>query len=97
MNMLSLLAEERTASIREIQKNPSRALRGVTRVMRGSESLGVFVPMKELAAMVEGPKNIKTVRMTAAQKKALTRSDRHHKAGTLMRYDEYVRSMEASR
>jgi len=39
---LLLLLRERTASIRDIQKNPSKALQGITRVMRGGKTFGFF-------------------------------------------------------
>ncbi len=42
MHAISLLVDEHIASIRDIQKHPSRALRGVTRVMRGSKTMGFF-------------------------------------------------------
>src|SRR3989339_289249 len=38
-----LLQREHVASIRDVQKNPSRSLRGMTRVMRGSTTFG-FAP-----------------------------------------------------
>ena len=48
MNKFSLLANERIASIREVQKNPSAALRGITRVTRGSKTIGFFLSSDDL-------------------------------------------------
>ena len=53
MSRFSPLASEHVASIREIQKNPSRALRGITRVMRGSKTIGFFLSNDEFAELVE--------------------------------------------
>ena len=48
-----ILAKERIASIRDVQKNPSRALRGITRVMRGSHTVGFFFDNEELDDFLE--------------------------------------------
>lgn len=53
MNKFSLLANERIASIREVQKNPSSALRGITRVTRGSKTIGFFLSNDEFAELIE--------------------------------------------
>ncbi len=53
MNTFSILADERVASIREIQKNPSRVLRGITRVTRGSRTIGFFLANDDFAELVE--------------------------------------------
>ncbi len=53
MNTFSTLADERIASIREIQKNPSRMLRGITRVTRGSKTVGFFLSNEDFAELVE--------------------------------------------
>ena len=50
---LSLLLRERTASIREIQKNPTKALRGITRVMRGAKTHGFFLSAREMEEFIE--------------------------------------------
>lgn len=53
MNAFSTLADERIASIREIQKNPSRMLQGITRVTRGSRTIGFFLSNDDFADLVE--------------------------------------------
>jgi len=53
MDTFSILADERIASIREIQKNPSRMLRGITRVTRGSKTVGFFLSNEDFADLVE--------------------------------------------
>lgn len=49
----AVLANERLASIRDVQKNPSKALRGITRVMRGSKTLGFFLSEEQFGDLVE--------------------------------------------
>lgn len=53
MTKFSLLANERVASIRDVQKNPSAALRGITRVTRGSQTIGFFLSNEDFAELVE--------------------------------------------
>jgi len=53
MNTFSILADERVASIRDIQKNPSHALRGITRVTRGSRTIGFFLANDDFAELTE--------------------------------------------
>ena len=53
MNKFSLLANERIASIRDVQKNPSAALRGITRVTRGSKTIGFFLSNDDFADLTE--------------------------------------------
>lgn len=53
MNKFVLLANERIASIRDVQKNPSSALRGITRVTRGSKTIGFFLSNDEFADLIE--------------------------------------------
>lgn len=48
-----LLQREHVASIRDVQKNPSRSLRGMTRVMRGSKTLGFFFSTDEFDELLE--------------------------------------------
>ncbi len=48
-----LLAREGVASIRDIQKNPSKALQGITRVVRGSKTIGFFFSNEELEELME--------------------------------------------
>lgn len=38
----SVIGKENIASVRDIQRNPSQALRGLTRVMRGSQTMGFY-------------------------------------------------------
>ena len=43
MNNFAFLSKERVASIRDIQRSPSQALQGVTRVIRANKTLGFFL------------------------------------------------------
>ena len=42
-NTLKVLKQEHTVNIKELQKSPSRSLKGITRVLRGSDTLGYFL------------------------------------------------------
>lgn len=53
MTPASILADERIASIRDVQKNPSQALRGITRVTRGSKTIGFFLSNEDFTELVE--------------------------------------------
>jgi hypothetical protein len=48
-----LLSREHVASIRDVQKHPSKKLRGITRVMRGSKTLGFFFSNEEFDELLE--------------------------------------------
>lgn len=48
-----LFINERVASIRDIQRSPSRVLQGVTRVTRGAETLGFFLSSSEFEDLLE--------------------------------------------
>ena len=50
---LKILGQESIASIRDIQKNPSKALQGITRVVRGSKTIGFFFSNEELGDLLE--------------------------------------------
>ena len=53
MNAFTVVEKERIASIREIQKNPSRSLRGITRITRGGTTIGFFLSNDDFAELVE--------------------------------------------
>ncbi|MFH1252778.1 MAG: hypothetical protein V1664_00370 [Candidatus Uhrbacteria bacterium] len=53
MKSYQLLDKEQVASIRDIQKNPSQALRGITRVMRGGKTFGFFFSNEEFDEILE--------------------------------------------
>ncbi len=48
-----VLMHENTASIRDVQKSPSKALRGITRVMRGTKTIGFFFANDEAQSLFE--------------------------------------------
>ncbi len=70
MNSFSLLTNERIASIREIQKNPSKVLRGVTRVTRGSKTIGFFLANEDFADLVESHEALGNASFVRRVKKA---------------------------
>jgi hypothetical protein len=64
------LAEESVASIRDIQKNPSRALRGMTRVVRGSKTVGFFFSNEQLEEFIEDVEAFNSPTLQASIKKS---------------------------
>ncbi|MBI5793831.1 hypothetical protein HZA87_01955 [Candidatus Uhrbacteria bacterium] len=48
-----LLAREEVVSIRGIQRNPLQALKGFTRVIRGSKTIGFFLSNEEMDNLFE--------------------------------------------
>jgi hypothetical protein len=50
---LEILVKEGVASIRDIQKNPTKALKGITRVIRGSSTIGFFFSSDEMDELFE--------------------------------------------
>ncbi len=49
----SFLDKEKTASIRDIQLNPSKALKGSTRVTRGGKTMGFYFSNDECEEILE--------------------------------------------
>ena len=82
MNTFSVLAEERVASIRDIQKNPSKALSGITRVTRGSKTVGFFLSNEEFADLVESHKALASKNFVRRVAKA--RGELKKRAGTTL-------------
>lgn len=48
-----IFGQETIASIRDVQRNPSRALQGITRVVRGSKTIGFFFSNDEFDEVLE--------------------------------------------
>ncbi len=65
-----LLTKERIASIRDIQKSPSKSLQGITRVMRGSTTIGFFFGNDELGELLEDIEAASSKTLRAEVKKA---------------------------
>ena len=65
-----LLTREHIASIRDVQKNPSKTLRGVTRVMRGSKTIGFYFSSEELDDLLEDLEAASSRSLRARVKKA---------------------------
>ena len=66
----AFLVKEQIASIREVQRNPSKVLRGITRVMRGSKTLGFFFAHDELDELLEDVEAASSRTLRARVKKA---------------------------
>lgn len=48
-----ILTVEKIASVRDIQRNPSKALTGLTRVMRGSKTMGYYFDVMSFDEVLE--------------------------------------------
>ena len=53
-NTLEILAGENIVPIRELQKNPSACLQGITRIVKGTKTLGFFFAKEEIDQIFEG-------------------------------------------
>ncbi|MFA5994999.1 MAG: hypothetical protein WCW27_00775 [Patescibacteria group bacterium] len=53
LSTLSTLQQENIVTIRELQKNPSTALKNVTRIMRNGKTFGFFFAQSEMADLME--------------------------------------------
>lgn len=69
-SVFDLFAREHVASIRDVQKNPSRALRGITRVMRGSKTIGFFLSNEDWEDFIEEREAANSPTLKASIRKA---------------------------
>lgn len=53
LKTLQSLQEERVVNIRDLQKSPSRSLKGITRILRGKHTLGYFLDPQALDDLIE--------------------------------------------
>ncbi len=53
LSTLQALKMEHVVNIKELQKSPSRSLRGITRVLKGSMTLGYFLSAENFENFVE--------------------------------------------
>lgn len=88
MNTLSILQEEHIASVREVQKNPSKALRGVTRVMRGSKTLGFFLDQKAMRQFFEDIQENFEAANSKGLRKRLKKAEEDIKKGRVIPFRE---------
>lgn len=75
---LQVLQKERVASIRDIQKNPSRVLTGITRVVRGSKTIGFFLSNEEFDEFIEDVEASRSKELKRRVKKAHSSVQKHH-------------------
>ena len=83
----AILGRERTSSIRDIQRSPSRALRGITRVVRGSRTVGFFFSNEEFSDLLEDLEAISSPHFRARMRKAR----REHRAGRAIPFEVIAR------
>ncbi|MEK7540075.1 MAG: hypothetical protein AAB558_02400 [Patescibacteria group bacterium] len=53
LQQFEILNQERVVSIRELQMNPSKVLKGITRIMKNGKSIGFFLDKEALEDMLE--------------------------------------------
>ncbi len=76
MNQLQVLAQENVVSIRDIQRNPSRVLKGITRVVKNNRTMGFYLDKEnyedllEEEAMLNNPRFMKELEESYKQAKA---------------------------
>lgn len=68
--MYQLLTKEHVTSIREVQKNPSKSLRGITRVMRGTQTIGFFFSNEDFDELLEDLEAASSATLRARVKEA---------------------------
>ncbi len=75
LQTLKALKNERVVNIKELQKSPSKHLKGITRIMRGKKTLGHFLDAEALGDLIEdvealnSPKFLKSIRESRARNK----------------------------
>ena len=70
MHKLQTLQNERITSIREIQKNPSKVLQGITRVLKGTKTMGFYLSNEEYNEFIEDLEAVASKDLKARVKKA---------------------------
>ncbi len=77
LQTIALLAHEPVVGIRELQKNPSRHLKGVKRISRSGKTIGFFIAEKEMQDILEEM----TAELTPKFKKMLRQSQQEFREG----------------
>ena len=76
LKTLKSLQEERVVNIRDLQKSPSNSLKGITRILRGKNTLGYFLDPQALDDLIEDMEATKSptyLKRIAAARKDKTR------------------------
>ena len=87
LQTLKLLKHESIVNIKELQKSPSRHLRGITRVLRGKTTLGYFFAENIFSDLIEdmeamsSPNYLKSIMKARRSKKLTTLSQVKKKYG----------------
>ncbi len=87
LQTLKLLQNEGVVNIKELQKSPSRYLKGLTRILRGKETLGYFITgavfddlIEDMEAM-SSPNYLKSIDRARGSNKSTSLSDVAKKYG----------------
>lgn len=60
LNTLKAIQNENVVNIKELQKSPSRYLRGLTRIQRGNKTLGYFLDQASFSDLIEDLEAVKS-------------------------------------
>lgn len=77
LSTLTTLQQENIVTIRELQKNPSTALKKVTRILRNGKTFGFFFAESEIEDLMEDIEALSSPNYLASIKRA----DQNIKAG----------------
>lgn len=80
LQQFKILTQERVVSIRDLQKHPSQALQGVTRIVKNGKSLGIFFDEETLEDMLEDFEAMSSPKYLASIRK----SDKEIKEGKVV-------------
>ena len=76
---LQALKHERIVNIKELQKSPSRSLQGLTRILKGSTTLGYFLSAQDFEDFVEDLQAVRSL----SYRRRIARSRRSKKVLSL--------------
>ena len=75
---LKAIQKERVVNIKELQKSPSRHLKGITRILRGKKTIGHFLSERAFDDLLEdlealsSPNFLKSIRAARKSRKYVT-------------------------
>lgn len=84
LEQVNALAKENVVSIRELQKNPSQALKNVTRILRNGKTFGFFFSQEEFKDLLEDLQALSSPRYL----KDIVKADEQIKQGQTTSFDD---------
>ena len=89
LHKLDLLSQENIVTIRDLQKNPSQALKGISRIIRNGKTVGFFfsqIDLEDLMTDIEEIINPRFQKKIIAGKKQISRRQGMELAAVKKRY-----------